>query len=87
MSLSDVFGQVNIVGGTVTTQIVALAQNRELLQLNNAGAATVYIGGAAVTAANGFPLASCATMYVTGPSAVYGIVASGTIDVRYYYSA
>jgi hypothetical protein len=45
------------------------------------------MGGAAVTTDNGYPLAAGDKMFITGPSAVYGIVASGTIDVRYYYSA
>jgi hypothetical protein len=87
MALSDVFGQVNIIGGTVVTSILAAAGNRDVCQLYNAGAATVYLGGAVVTVANGFPLDPGQKHYITGPSAVYGIVASGTIDVRYYYSA
>lgn len=87
MALSDVFGNVNVIGGTVPTAILSAAGNRDALQLYNAGADTVYMGGAAVTIANGWPLAAGEKMVITGPSAVYGIVASGTIDVRYYYSA
>lgn len=51
----------------------------------NAGAVTVYLGGSDVTTANGVPMS--ASSY--GPSydlavsdALYGIVASGTCDVR-----
>lgn len=51
----------------------------------NNGAATVYIGGAGVTTATGFPIAAGASMGFDLRSAtdeVYGIVASGTVEVR-----
>lgn len=54
--------------------------------LYNNGSVTVYIGLAAtVTAATGFPLAAGSSMsfQLDGPGdTVFGIVASGTADVR-----
>jgi hypothetical protein len=53
--------------------------------LNNNGSATVYIGDSDVTTATGFPLAAGASISfnLDGPSdALYGIVASGTVEVR-----
>lgn len=87
MPLQEVFGQVNVIGGTVPTLIVGEMTNRSTLQINNNGAATVYLGGAAVTVNNGYPVATGEDFIADGPGAVYGIVASGTIDVRYHYSA
>jgi hypothetical protein len=87
MSFSDNFGQANVIGGTVPTLVMPAGSMREVYRLTNVGASTIYLGGAAVTTANGYPLAAGAEFVGVGPSAVYGIVASGTIDVRYYYSA
>lgn len=50
----------------------------------NNGAATVYVGGADVTTSNGYPLAAGAqlTADLTEGDALYGRVATGTVEVR-----
>jgi hypothetical protein len=51
--------------------------------LYNSGAATVYVGGSAVTTANGFPLAAAGTLSIdlAAGEELYGIVASSTNTV------
>lgn len=51
----------------------------------NNGSATIFIGDSGVTTANGFPLASAASMSFKlddQADALYGIVASGTEEAR-----
>lgn len=54
--------------------------------LKNVGTATVFLGGATVTTANGFPLepGDVAEYQTAGTTAdaIYGIVATGTQPVR-----
>lgn len=53
----------------------------------NNGSATIYIGGSDVTTANGTPVAAgehYAADLGTVAEAVYGIVASGTVEVRVF---
>jgi len=71
--------------GTTATKIVGLDPKRFLLLLHNNGAVTVYLGFTATdcTVATGMPL--LADVYIkfkdhAGP--IYGIVSSGTCDVR-----
>ena len=54
------------------------------IALYNAGAVTVYLGKSDVTTANGVPLAAGAywSESLGTDSALYGIVASGTCEVR-----
>lgn len=56
------------------------------IEVQNVGASTVYVGGSDVTTSNGFPVAAGAAWYPPQPLAagerVYGIVASGTVEVR-----
>ena len=76
---------------TSATLIIASNTNRKSLLIGNTSAGTVYLGDTtSVTTANGFPLPQNAQlsedsggtrMYM---GAVYGIVASGTSDVRYW---
>lgn len=77
---------------TVTTTATRLDTTDETdsvsgssLVVYNNGSATVYVGGSDVTTANGLPVAASAW----GPGvdldpgeAWYGIVASGTVEVR-----
>lgn len=56
--------------------------------IHNASAVTIYIGGtSSVTTSNGIPLAATEKILADGPAAyngsLYGIVASGTADLRY----
>lgn len=73
------------------TVIVAANPQRLSLIITNTGTPTVYIGqDASVTAANGVPLLTNATLtedsggtkMYCGP--IYGITASSTADVRYW---
>lgn len=54
------------------------------LSAYNDGAATVYLGGADVTTAAGYPLAAGEHMAfdLNGGDQLFGIVASGTVAVR-----
>lgn len=55
------------------------------LAIYNNGAATVYIGGSDVTTANGVPVAAGTWgpgMDLAARDRLYGIVASGTVEVR-----
>ncbi len=53
------------------------------IALYNSGAATVYVGGSAVTTATGFPLAAAGALSidVAAGEELYGIVASSTNTV------
>lgn len=70
--------------GTSATAIVGGNARRRFVTLYNNGASTVYLGKSTVTVATGFPLA--AGRYLEDIDTLdewYGIVASGTGDVRY----
>lgn len=77
---------------TVTTSATRLDSSAETdlvsgssLILYNNGSATVYVGGSDVTTSNGVPVAASSwgpSIDLDGAEGVYGIVASGTVDVR-----
>lgn len=74
--------------GVAATLIVAASGTRQSLILQNLGAADVYIGGSAVTTANGLKLASGASLTIDGTTAaVYGISGTAGQDVRYLQEA
>ena len=52
--------------------------------VHNNGSSTIFVGAAGVTTATGFPLAAGTSMSceLYGNEAVYGIVASGTVEAR-----
>jgi hypothetical protein len=68
------------------TRLDSTAEGTALSQcmVKNVGTATVYIGGSNVTTANGFPLeiGEAATCDLGRNEALFGIVASGTQNVR-----
>jgi hypothetical protein len=72
------------------TLIVAANSARKGLLIVNAATSTVYLGpDANITTANGIPLLQNGSFNNAGLDAafrgsVYGIVASGTADVRYW---
>lgn len=75
------------VGTTATrldTQADADSRADQRITLYNAGAVTVYLGGSDVTTATGVALAAGAYADETllAGSTLYGIVASGTCEVR-----
>ena len=73
---------------TVTTSATAMPttslSGRVTMAVRNNGAAVIYLGHAAVSTANGYPLAAGAEIGLdVGPQVIiYGIVATGTVDVR-----
>ena len=60
------------------------SQAGESVVIYNAGASSIFLGGSAVTAAAGFPLAAAATIAITldGGENIYAITASGTISTN-----
>ena len=67
---------------SVGTTAAALTNRRALIVFNN-GTITVYLGESGVTAAGGFPLLPGQSLVLeTGTTAIYGITAAGTADVR-----
>jgi len=87
--MADNYGSVSVVSTAGGTAIIAnLSQRRNVLIYNN-GTAIVYIGfDASVTTSNGIPVLPQASlelqgMFVSRKTAIYGIAASGTQDVRY----
>jgi hypothetical protein len=74
--------------GTVATLIKAANSNRQALTVQNLSPGDVYLGGATVTVANGLRLSPGELRLIEkNTGAVYGIVASGTADVRYMEEA
>lgn len=71
---------------TSATALHAIDADLSGIEVQNVGASTVYVGGSDVTTANGYPVAAGASWYPPQPLAagerVYGIVASGTVEVR-----
>ena len=56
----------------------------ESVVIANAGASSIFLGGSAVTAAAGFPLAAGATIALTldGGENIFAITASGTVSTN-----
>lgn len=69
---------------TTATSILAANYERKGLVIQ-ATDGTVYLGGASVTTSTGFPLATGQSFSSSAfLGAVYGITASGTVNVRYW---
>lgn len=74
-------------GVSVTTSATQLPATtlakRRAVGIYNAGSVTVYVGGSDVTTSNGWPVAvGAAITFDIGRAALYGIVSTGTCDVR-----
>ncbi len=69
---------------TAATLLPASAlTGRRVLWIYNNGSATIFLGPAAVTTANGFPLLPGQSVALeVGALAVYGRVAAGTVEAR-----
>ena len=70
---------------TSATEIVPYNRNRRIMVIRNNGTVTVYLGFSTTdcTTATGFPLeAGDVIKYTLKVDPIYGIVASGTCDVR-----
>ena len=71
------------VGTSATALPASVLANRRALWVFNNGAATIYLGAAGVTTANGFPLLPGQSVVLeVGTLAVYGRVAAGTVEAR-----
>ena len=69
--------------GTTATLIRNLGGRSALLIYNN-GASTIFVGDANdVTVDNGMPIPSGTEREIRSDFAIYGIVASGTVNVRW----
>lgn len=81
------YGNVSVT--TSATQILPPNNRRKSCLINNNGAATLYIGfDSSVTSSNGMPVVSNGYYINSGENdafrgAIFGISASGTLDVRY----
>ena len=82
--VSTSFKAVAVSVGTTAAALPATAlTNRRALIVFNNGTITVYLGESGVTAAGGFPLLPGQSLVLeTGTTAIYGITASGTVEVR-----
>lgn len=85
--MADSYGQVNVT--VAATVIIANVTERRTSLIYNNGTAIVYLGfNASVTTLTGIPLLPQASIELGGrdvsrKSAIYGIAASGTQDIRY----
>jgi len=72
------------VGTTATALPAAALASRRRVIVQNLGATTVYLGGTSVTAAAGLAVRpeGAIALDLLETAALYGIVASGTADVR-----
>lgn len=71
--------------GTAATLIIAANSDRKSILIYNNGDTRVYMGGAGITAGKGMPTLPGAALdddVLTG--AIYGVVAAGTCEVRYW---
>ena len=83
-TLTSTLNYGNISVGTTATLIKATNSSRKSILIRNNGSATLYIGGNnAVTTSNGHGVIAGQSIYVKDQDEIYGIVASGTLDVRY----
>lgn len=84
---SAVYGNVAV--AVTATLIRAANTTRSNIHIRNNGAATVFLGtDTSVTTANGYALPAGGEFTDEWwPGAIYGIVASGTVDVRYFTTA
>ena len=78
-----VTGKKVTVSTSATPIHTAGAPNAELM-VRNSNAGTVYLGGSAVDTTSGFPLRTGEplSMHLLPNDTLYGIVASGTLDVE-----
>lgn len=74
-------GDVEI--GTLPTLIVDEDPTRRTVTVRNIGSNDVYLGGENVATGNGFPLAANTNLVLEIRGKVYGIVETGTENVRF----
>lgn len=75
-------GAVSVAATATALPASALSGRRALFVYNN-GSATIFLGASGVTTSAGFPLLPGQSVSLeTGALAIYGIVASGTVEAR-----
>ena len=74
----------NVSVGTTETSLASASASRLSVGLYNNGSATVFVGPTGVTTSTGFPIPAGGALFLDqGATAqVFGIVASGTVNVR-----
>ena len=81
-------GTVNIGAITVTTAatlIKAANTDRYSISVYNNGSATIYVGpDDTVTTSTGMPIPAAAEREIKATTAVYGIIAAATANIRYW---
>lgn len=83
-TLAGTMNYGNISVTTVATLIKATNASRKSILVRNYGSASLFIGGNnSVTTSNGFEVQANQSIYIKDTDEIYGIVASGTLDVRY----
>lgn len=78
---SDELTATQVTVATTPTLIAAANPNRKFLEINNIGAAAVFIGGSGVATTTGHQILNATKMTLPASittAAVYGIVAAGT---------
>jgi hypothetical protein len=69
---------------TSATEILSSNTTRKRAVVYNNGGAPVFLGVSGVTTADGFPLPPGQAFECRHTAAVYGVVASGTVEVRHW---
>ena len=83
-TLAGTMNYGNISVTTAATLIIATNTNRKSIVIRNNGGSTLYIGGNnSVTTSNGFLVLPSQSIYIKETDEIYGIVSSGTLNVRY----
>jgi hypothetical protein len=87
--MASTYGNVSVTS-TATLILAANNERKGSLIVNNDATVSMYIGmDANVTTSNGLPIGARSTFNNSGQNAlwkgaIYGIVASGTVDTRYW---
>lgn len=80
---STVLSTAVSVGTSATALPASALSGRRVVFVYNNGSATIFLGSAAVTTAAGFPLLPGQSVsFAVGTLALYGRVASGTVEAR-----
>jgi len=83
-TLAGTMNYGNISVTTSATLIKATNTSRKSILIRNNGSSTLYIGGNnSVTTSNGFEVIAGEEIYIKDTDEIYGIITSGTLDVRY----
>jgi hypothetical protein len=83
-ALAGTMNNGNITVAATATLIRATNTSRKSILIRNNGSATLFIGGNnAVTDTNGFQILAGQSINIKDTDEIYGIVSTGTLNVRY----